>query len=108
MTKERLAQDDLEVDKLEEVEARAFGLFKQVVDEAYKTEQFKAVLQLTHAMLVEADRMARECESSEKPERMTRALVAEHLAANWAPKVLNGLAEVAKAGGMMAFRKSAH
>jgi hypothetical protein len=108
MTTEKSTQDDLESDELEAIEARAFGLFKQVAEEAYRTEQFKAVIQLSHAMLLEADRMARECEASQKPERMTRALVAEHIAANWAPKVLNGLAEVAKAGGIEAFRKKAH
>lgn len=108
MASEKPIPDDLEADTLEAIEARAFALFKQVIDEAYKAEQFKAVIQLAHAMLVEADSMARQCEASQKPENMTRALVAEHLASNWAPKVLNGLVEVAKAGGMAAFRKSAH
>lgn len=108
MTTEKPTQDDLDPETLEAVEARAFGLFKQVVDAAYQTEQFKAVIQLTHAMLLEADRMARECEAGHKPERMTRALVAEHIAANWAPKVLHGLAEVAKVGGIEAFRQNEH
>jgi|GEM_PF-2659945 hypothetical protein len=99
---------DIDADTLATIESRAFGLFKQVMEEAYKAEQFKAVIQLAHAMLVEADGMARQCEATQKPENMTRALVAEHLASNWAPKVLNGLAEVAKAGGMAAFRKNAH
>lgn len=101
-------QSDIEESVLETVEARAFGIFKQVMEEAYNTERFKAVIQLSHAMLLEADRLARECEASQKPERVTRALVAEHIASNWAPKVLNGLAEVAKAGGIEAFRRVSH
>jgi hypothetical protein len=101
-------QSDIEESVLETVEARAFGIFKQVMEEAYNTERFKAVIQLSHAMLLEADRLARECEASQKPERVTRALVAEHIATNWAPKVLNGLSEVAKAGGIEAFRRVSH
>jgi hypothetical protein len=99
---------DIDEDTLAAIELRAFGLFKQVMDEAYKAEQFKAVVQLAHAMLIEADGMARQCEATQKPEHMTRALVAEHLSSNWAPKVLQGLAEVSRAGGMAAFRKNAH
>ncbi len=101
-------QSDIEESVLETVEARAFGIFKQVMEEAYNTERFKAVIQLSHAMLLEADRLALECEASQKPERVTRALVAEHITTNWAPKVLNGLAEVAKAGGIEAFRSVSH
>lgn len=102
------AQDDLDEATLQPIEARAFEQFKQVMEAAYKADQFKAVIQLTHAMLLEADGMARQCEASQKPENMTRGLVAEHLASNWAPKVLNGLAEVIKSGGMTAFRKNTH
>lgn len=108
METEKPVQDDIDEATLETVEARAFVLFNQVMEEAFRTERFKAVIQLSHAMLLEADRLARECEASQRPERMTRALVAEHLSVNWAPKVLSGLSEVAKAGGIAAFRQTRH
>lgn len=88
--------------KFAEDEEVAFLFLKEVLEEAFKADGLRAVLQMSEEVAEHAKEVAGASEDEGQPMSKQRAAVAKAVTTDWTPAKLKFLAEVKKRGGLKA------
>jgi hypothetical protein len=93
------ASADIRVDTRDIAEDMALVFFKGLLDKAHAADGFRGVVQISLAMVQEADKFSAECERQGQPENMNRGATASYIANQWCTEMGKGFDDIVALGG---------
>ena len=90
------------VEKREAAEAKAFIAYKEVLEDAFKTDRFRGVVRASYSMVEQARALSNRY-TSKTSEEVQRKEIAAFIEAMWAPMQIAQHVKIAEAGGLDAY-----